>query len=109
MSRPHRGQRAAYQSGQLLTDDVFSTRHLVAVASRGRAHHHRRAVWPGFVEHAAGRGDVLVAQTFLVIYLLMYVSVVRLRITQPYAPRPFKIPGGKIGFALEPTPRSTRT
>ena len=42
----------------------------------------------------------LVAQTFLIMYLLMYVSVVRLRITQPDAPRPFKIPGGNFGLAL---------
>ena len=42
----------------------------------------------------------LVAQTFLIMYFLMYIAVVRLRITQPEAPRPFKIPGGKIGLAL---------
>jgi glutamate:GABA antiporter len=42
----------------------------------------------------------LVAQTFLVMYFLMYVSVVRLRITKPDAPRPFKIPAGKPGLAL---------
>ena len=42
----------------------------------------------------------LVAQTFLVMYFLMYVAVVRLRITKPDAPRPFKIPGGKLGLAL---------
>jgi glutamate:GABA antiporter len=42
----------------------------------------------------------LVAQTFLVMYFLMYISVVRLRITQPGTPRPFKIPGGKPGLAL---------
>jgi len=42
----------------------------------------------------------LVAQTFLVMYFLMYISVVRLRITKPEAPRPFKIPGGKAGLAL---------
>ncbi len=42
----------------------------------------------------------LVAQTFLVMYFLMYISVVRLRITKPDAPRPFKIPGGKLGLAL---------
>ena len=42
----------------------------------------------------------LVAQTFLVMYFLMYIAVIRLRITQPDAPRPFKIPGGKIGLAL---------
>ena len=42
----------------------------------------------------------LVAQTFLVMYFLMYISVVRLRLTQPEAPRPFKIPGGKLGLVL---------
>ena len=42
----------------------------------------------------------LVAQTFLVMYFLMYLSVVRLRITKPDAPRPFKIPGGKLGLTL---------
>jgi glutamate:GABA antiporter len=42
----------------------------------------------------------LVAQTFLVMYFLMYISVVRLRITKPDAPRPFKIPGGKPGLML---------
>ena len=42
----------------------------------------------------------LVAQTFLIMYFLMYIAVIRLRITQPEAPRPFKIPGGKIGLAL---------
>ncbi len=40
----------------------------------------------------------LVAQTFLVMYFLMYVSVLRLRKTEPDAPRPFKIPGGKPGL-----------
>jgi amino acid transporter len=42
----------------------------------------------------------LVAQTFLVMYFLMYISVVRLRITKPDASRPFKIPGGKLGLTL---------
>ena len=42
----------------------------------------------------------LVAQTFLVMYFLMYLSVIRLRITKPDAPRPFKIPGGRPGLAL---------
>jgi amino acid transporter len=30
----------------------------------------------------------------------MYISVIRLRITKPDAPRPFKIPGGKPGLVL---------
>ena len=42
----------------------------------------------------------LVAQTFLIMYFLMYVAVVRLRITKPNAPRPFKIPGGTFGLSL---------
>jgi len=42
----------------------------------------------------------LVAQTFLIMYFLMYISVIRLRITKPGAPRPFKIPGGTLGLTL---------
>ena len=42
----------------------------------------------------------LVAQTFLVMYLLMYAAVVHLRRTQPDAPRPFRIPGGRIGLVV---------
>jgi len=42
----------------------------------------------------------LVAQTFLVMYFLMYISVLRLRRTKPDAPRPFKIPGGKPGLVI---------
>jgi glutamate:GABA antiporter len=42
----------------------------------------------------------LVAQTFLVMYFLMYISVIRLRWTKPDAPRPFKIPGGKTGLFI---------
>jgi glutamate:GABA antiporter len=42
----------------------------------------------------------LVAQTFLIMYFLMYISVLRLRITKPDAPRPFRIPGGRPGLAL---------
>jgi glutamate:GABA antiporter len=42
----------------------------------------------------------LVAQTVLVMYFLMFISVARLRITKPDAPRPFKIPGGKVGLTL---------
>jgi glutamate:GABA antiporter len=42
----------------------------------------------------------LVAQTFLVMYFLMYISVIRLRITKPDLPRPAKIPGGKVGLVV---------
>ncbi|MPY96083.1 MAG: amino acid permease [Acidimicrobiia bacterium] len=40
----------------------------------------------------------LVAQTFIVMYLLMYASVIHLRRTQPDAVRPFRIPGGDVGL-----------
>jgi amino acid transporter len=40
----------------------------------------------------------LVAQTFLVMYLLMYAAVLHLRRAQPDVPRPFRIPGGKVGL-----------
>jgi amino acid transporter len=42
----------------------------------------------------------LVAQTFLVMYLLMYAAVIHLRRTQPDLHRPFKIPGGRVGLVL---------
>ena len=42
----------------------------------------------------------LVAQTFIVMYLLMYASVLHLRRTQPDAARPFRIPGGDVGLYL---------
>src|SRR5580698_697957 len=42
----------------------------------------------------------LVAQTFLIMYFLMYIAVVRLRITKPDAPLTFKIPGGSIGLGV---------
>jgi amino acid transporter len=41
----------------------------------------------------------LVAQTFLVMYLLMYAALIHLRRTQP-TPRPFRIPGGTVGLVL---------
>jgi len=42
----------------------------------------------------------LVAQTFLVMYLLMYAAVIHLRRTQPDVHRPFKIPGGRVGLVV---------
>jgi amino acid transporter len=42
----------------------------------------------------------LVAQTFLVMYLLMYAALIHLRRTQPDTPRPFKIPGGTVGLVV---------
>ncbi len=42
----------------------------------------------------------LVAQTFLVMYLLMYAAVIKLRRSQPDTPRPFRIPGGRVGLVV---------
>ncbi len=41
--------------------------------------------------------DVLV---HLVMYIIMYLACIRLRYSEPDVPRPFKIPGGKIGVWL---------
>ncbi|MDP7030397.1 MAG: amino acid permease [Phycisphaerales bacterium] len=38
------------------------------------------------------------AQVYLVMYLLMFISVIVLRITQPDVPRAFVIPGGRTGL-----------
>lgn len=40
------------------------------------------------------------AQLILLMYLLIFFSVIRLRYTQPHTPRLFKIPGGKVGVWL---------
>ncbi|RFA06715.1 amino acid transporter [Subtercola boreus] len=34
---------------------------------------------------------------YLVMYLLMFAAVIRLRLKQPNRPRPYRIPGGKVG------------
>lgn len=35
---------------------------------------------------------------YLVMYLLMFAAAIRLRVTQPNRPRPYRIPGGKVGI-----------
>lgn len=42
----------------------------------------------------------LVAQTFLVMYLLMYAALIRLRRTHPEVARPVKVPGGTVGLVV---------
>ena len=37
---------------------------------------------------------------YLVMYILMYLSAIKLRFTQPDLPRSYKVPGGKIGMCL---------
>jgi glutamate:GABA antiporter len=41
--------------------------------------------------------SAVTAQIVIIMYGLMFASVIRLRYTQPDTPRPYRIPGGKIG------------
>ncbi len=40
----------------------------------------------------------LAAQLYMLMYLIMFVAAIKLRISQPQHPRPFKIPGGMAGM-----------
>lgn len=42
----------------------------------------------------------LAAQLYMLMYLIMLISAIRLRIQEPDHPRPFKIPGGLIGISV---------
>jgi glutamate:GABA antiporter len=42
--------------------------------------------------------SALTTQILVLMYLLIFAAVIRLRYTQPNAPRPYKIPGGKPGL-----------
>jgi amino acid transporter len=42
--------------------------------------------------------SVLVAQVYIVMYLLMFAAAIRLRYTKPAHERPYRVPGGKIGM-----------
>lgn len=41
--------------------------------------------------------NTLAAQLYLLMYFLLFLAVIKLRISQPDVPRPYKIPGGMIG------------
>lgn len=41
--------------------------------------------------------SALTTQLLVIMYVLMFAAVIRLRYTQPDRPRPYKIPGGKVG------------
>jgi glutamate:GABA antiporter len=41
--------------------------------------------------------SALTTQLLVIMYVLMFAAVIRLRYTQPDRPRPYKIPGGKLG------------
>ncbi|MCX6699774.1 MAG: amino acid permease [Methanomicrobiales archaeon] len=55
---------------------------------------------PGGVNGAFWILLALTTAVYIVMYLLMYAAVIRLRYTQPDVPRAFKIPGGKTGIWL---------
>lgn len=42
----------------------------------------------------------LAAQLYMLMYLLMFAAAIRLRFSNPEHPRPFQIPGGKVGMIL---------
>jgi amino acid transporter len=55
---------------------------------------------PGGVNSSFWFMFALTTLVYIVMYLLMYASVIKLRYTQPETKRPFKIPGGKLGVWL---------
>ncbi len=50
------------------------------------------------VNHSFWILEAMVAQLYLIMYILMFAAAIRLRMTQPKVHRPFKVPGGKVGF-----------
>ena len=42
--------------------------------------------------------SALTAQTYLIMYVLMFIAALRLRYTQPGVKRPYRIPGGNLGM-----------
>jgi amino acid transporter len=42
--------------------------------------------------------SALTEQILVLMYILVFAAVLRLRYTQPDAPRPYKVPGGKVGI-----------
>lgn len=44
--------------------------------------------------------EAVTEQIIVILYALMFASVIRLRYTQPDTPRPYRIPGGKVGVWL---------
>ena len=43
---------------------------------------------------------IISAQIYLVMYALMFISLIRLRVIQPHVDRPFRIPGGLAGVFI---------
>lgn len=42
--------------------------------------------------------SALVAQLYLIVYVLLFLSALKLRYSHPSLPRPYRVPGGKIGL-----------
>lgn len=42
--------------------------------------------------------SALTTQILVLMYIMIFAAVIRLRYTQPDAPRPYKLPGGKVGL-----------
>jgi amino acid transporter len=55
---------------------------------------------PGGVNSSFWMLFALTTAVYIVMYLLMYAAAIRLRYSQPKVPRPFSIPGGKLGMWL---------
>lgn len=56
--------------------------------------------WPGDVNSSFWALFALTTTVYIVMYILMYAAVIKLRYGQPNTPRKFKIPGGKLGVWL---------
>lgn len=44
--------------------------------------------------------SALTAQLYMIMYLLMFAAAIKLRFSKPNVPRPYCIPGGKLGMIL---------
>jgi amino acid transporter len=56
------------------------------------------AILPGGVNSSYWVLLALTTVVYIVMYFFMYAAAIRLRYTQPGVPRPFTIPGGKVGM-----------
>ena len=52
------------------------------------------------VSHSFWILEAMVAQLYIIMYILMFAAAIRLRYAQPQVHRPFKVPGGSVGFWL---------
>lgn len=44
--------------------------------------------------------SALLTQLYLIVYLILFAAALKLRYTMPHVPRPYRIPGGKLGMGL---------